>query len=233
VNRRLCAVVLACTLAGAGVALGQFLEAVVPVGDTPGEILWNPTYNKVYCVNEQDASVTVISGATNEVLTTIDVGDYPSFLCLSADGRKVHCSRGAENRLVVIDARSDTVLKTLSIPGYPGHMVYNSTMNKLYISCNDDPVYRITVMDCGPDTILHHVSVRDVGRLLWHPSTNSVFCYTDRDADTAKIIDCFGDTVVHVLPIDNGGYGGLVPELGEWPGLSIWPSCRARTLTYR
>jgi YVTN family beta-propeller protein len=197
--------------AAAGESSGQYLEAVVPTGDTPTWIVWSPAVNKVYCSNEQDASITVISGETNEVIATIQVGDYPSFLCLNADGSKVYCARGAEDRLVVIDAVADTVLKTLGIPNYPGHTVFNSTMNKLYISCSDDPVFRIAVLDATADTLLRYIPVRGVGRLLWHPGTNRVFSYTVWGADTVKVIDCLTDEVVVRLPVPTGPNA-----LGTW-----------------
>ncbi len=193
-NRRFCAALVLVTLAGARVSRGQYLEAIVPTGDTPVELVWSRVWNKVYCSNSQDASVTVISGATNEVLTTIPVFDYPGFLCLNADESKLYCTGGEnDDQLAVIDAVADTVLKVLTIPYRPGHMVMNTSMNKLYISCNDDPVYRITVLDAGADTVLRHVPARDVGRLLWHPTTNRVFSC---GADTIRVIDCVTDQVV-------------------------------------
>jgi YVTN family beta-propeller protein len=182
-NLRFRAAVIACVLAGAGMVLGQYLEAVVPTGDSPGELIWSRVWNKVYCSNTQDASITVISGESNQVLTTIQVGDYPGYLSLNSDESKLYCTRGEENRLVVIDTRADTVLKTLNIPNYPGHMVYNQSMDKLYISCNDDPVYRIVVLDATADTVLSYIPARGVGRLLWHPVTNRVVdCLTDEIA---------------------------------------------------
>jgi len=190
--------------AAGGESCGQYLEAVVPTGVTPVQILWDPAVNKVYCSNEQDASITVISGETNQVLTTIQVGDYPIFLCLNADGSKLYCSRGEEDRLVVVDTRADTVMKTINITHRPGHMVCNSTMNKLYISCNDDPVYRITVLDATADTVLRYIQVLGIGPLLWNPASNRVFCYTIWNADTMKVIDCATDELVERMPLNDG-----------------------------
>ncbi|MEO0077917.1 MAG: YncE family protein, partial [candidate division WOR-3 bacterium] len=156
---------LACFLLAGGVNHGQYLEAVVPTGDTPIDVVWSPLVNKVFCANSQDASITVISGETNEVLSTIPVGDYPTFLCLNSDGSKVYCTRGEDNKLVVINAAAESVLKIVDVPYFPLSMVYNEQMSKLYISCNDDPVYRITVLDAVADTVLRHIPVRGVGRL--------------------------------------------------------------------
>jgi YVTN family beta-propeller protein len=175
------------------VALGQYLEAVVPTGDSPGELIWSRVWNKVYCSNTQDASITVISGESNQVLTTIQVGDYPGYLSLNSDESKLYCTRTEdENRLVIIDVGADTILKTLSIPNRPGPMAYNATMDKMYISCNDDPVYRIVVLDATADTISRYIPARGVGRLLWHPVTNRVFSC---GSDTIRVIDCLTDEI--------------------------------------
>ncbi len=203
---------LACFLLAGGVSYCQFLEAVVPTGVSPVELVWNRAWNKVFCSNSQDASITVISGATNEVLATIPTFDYPGFLCLNEDGTKLYCTGGEnDDQLAVTDAIADTVMKTVTIPYRPGHMVYNATMNKLYISCNDDPVYRITVLDAVADTVLRHIPVRGVGRLLWNPASNRVFCYTDWGEDTVKAVDCETDEVAARVPVDGGGY-----QLGDW-----------------
>jgi len=201
-NRRFGAAVIACALAGAGVALGQYLEAVVPTGDSPGELVWSRVWNKVYCSNTQDASITVISGESSQVLTTIQIGDYPGYLCLNSDESKLYCTRtNDENRLVIIDVGADTILKTLSIPNRPGPMAFSATMAKLYISCSDDPVYRIVVLDARADTVLQYIPVLGVGSLLWHPVTNRIFCYTVWNEDTVKVVDCLTDQVVNRTPL--------------------------------
>lgn len=103
--------------AEAAVSRAQSWAVTIRVGDSPTDLLWNPATNRVYCANGRDATVTAISGESNQVLTTIQVGDYPTFLCLNGDGSKVYCTCGEENSLVVIDAVADTVIKSLTQPG--------------------------------------------------------------------------------------------------------------------
>ncbi len=214
-NCLLRAALLAGALAGAGPSSAQFLEAVLPCGDSPIDIVWSPGVNKIFCANSQDASITVIDGDSNFVRSTIFVGDYPSFLCLNGDGTKLYCARGEENTLTVIDAVAETVLKQVSIPNYPGPMCFNTTMNKLYVACNDDPVYRIAVLDASADTVLRYIPVRGVGRLLWHPATNRVFTC---GADTIRVIDCVTDQII----VRMRGGDDLVLQSGERTGL---PGC--------
>ena len=73
------ALLLSCLFLATG--RSQYLEAVVPVGAVPTDVLWNPTSNKVYTANNQSGSVTVISGTSNQVLATVAVADYPVSLC--------------------------------------------------------------------------------------------------------------------------------------------------------
>ncbi len=190
---------LAAVLLAAGAGYCQYLEATIPVGDTPGDILWNPTSNKVYCVNEQDGTVSVISGETNQVIATVAVPDYPIFLEWNSTGNKVYCASGEYDRLAVIDGAGDTLLGSLRVPGYPNTMAYNARMNKLYIDCYDNG--RVAIIDGGPDTLLRNLTVCGdyVGTTpAWHPTTNRIFLSLD-GADSVKVIDCATDTVVESL----------------------------------
>jgi YVTN family beta-propeller protein len=73
-NMKLCAILI---FAFITLTNAQWLETTITVGDFPGALVYNPTNNKVYCANEGSASVTVIDGATNTVITTIGVGNSP------------------------------------------------------------------------------------------------------------------------------------------------------------
>uniref|UniRef100_A0A7C6EBE9 YncE family protein n=1 Tax=candidate division WOR-3 bacterium TaxID=2052148 RepID=A0A7C6EBE9_UNCW3 len=49
----------------------QWLEATIPVGRSPYDLCCNPLFNKVYCANLDDSSVTVIDAKYNSVIKTI------------------------------------------------------------------------------------------------------------------------------------------------------------------
>ena len=55
----------------------QWLETTIAAGSSPFALVYNTTNNKVYCANYGSNNVTVIDGATNDVITTIPVGDHP------------------------------------------------------------------------------------------------------------------------------------------------------------
>jgi YVTN family beta-propeller protein len=198
VNLRALPVFLLLALA-ATAGQGQYLEATIPGGDTPVNLLWNPTSNKVYVSNEQDGSVTVIDGATNQVRATIPVADYPSFLCFNSIENKVYCTSGESNRLMVIDGVGDTLLKTVHVPGYPSGMAYNQTRNKLYVGCHDNNTVR--VVDAHADTVIRTIdAVASPTCLLWHPGTDRVFC-SQWEQGSVLVIDCATDSIVSRLVV--------------------------------
>jgi YVTN family beta-propeller protein len=177
-------------------ARGQYLEATIPVGDTPYDLLWNPTSNKVYCANEQGASVTVISGSTNGVLSTIGVAEYPIALAWNSRNNKVYCASGESNRLTVIDGVGDTVITTVAMSGFPNSMVYNSSSNKLYVTCYDDG--RLRVLDGATDEVVASIAVGEAPlRPAWNPISNRVFCPVNYPPlDSIAVIDCQTDQKV-------------------------------------
>jgi len=200
----LCAALL--LLGGVFVSAGrsQFLEAVIPVGDTPTDVLWNPASNKVYTANNQDGTVSVIAGATNQVIATVRVADYPTFLCYNSVGNKVYATCGDPDWLYVIDGVGDTVIRRVRMRGYPTTMVFNATMNKLYVLCYDDQMVR--VYDGSADTLVAEVWLGFTpGTLLWHPVTNRVFCSL-YGTDSVLTIDCAVDQVTERLAVGSHPY---------------------------
>jgi len=200
-------ILLGCLLVRAG--RGQFLESVIPVGDTPSDVLWNPVNNKVYTANSQGGTVTVIDGATNQVLATVPVADDPTFLCHNSVNNKIYCTSPESNWLSVIDGIGDSLIRKVRVRGGPTRMVFNATMDKLYIVCIDDRMVR--VYDGLADTLVAEVWFGDLNvpyTALWHPASNRVFCTTDSDAeiDTVFVIDCASDEIAERRPTGSGPY---------------------------
>jgi YVTN family beta-propeller protein len=199
-NTRAFVVVLVVTSLTASIAVGQYLEATIPVGHTPTSILWNPTSNKVYVCNEQSGSVSVISGATNQVVATITGMDYPVGLAWNSVRNKVYCTDGEGNRLVVIDGVGDSVLARVHVSGWPNKMTYNSALDKLYIACNDNQ--RVVVVDGATDDVLTTIAMgSDPFWPVWSPTTNRVFCPLDIDLDSVAIINCWTDERVGAVAV--------------------------------
>jgi len=177
----------------------QYLEATIPVGHLPADVLWNPTSNKVYVANTESYDVTIIDGATNAVIGTVPVpaNSYLADLCWNSVENKVYCTSTDPDWLNVIDGAGDSLLHRVRMRGGPTYMAYNATMNKLYVTCFDD--YMVRVYDGAADTLVAEVWLGDLNfphTLFWHPVSNRVFCTTWGNADSVMVVDCALEQVV-------------------------------------
>lgn len=197
----LAALLWACLFPAIGQA--QYLEQTIRLSGQPLSALWNPTGNKAY-VGTWAGLVTVIDGATNEVIANVAVGDYPLGLCWNSVNNKVYATYPNADMLYVIDAVGDTLIKRVTMSGYPRWMTFNPKMNRVYVDCRTD--HAIRVYDGAADTLA--AEMRFGGQIipyksLWHPAFNRLFCATYGsypDADTVYVIDCSADTITERWP---------------------------------
>jgi len=93
----------------------QWLEATIqlPGSSGPMALGWNPQNDKVYCADSGADNVTVLNGATNQVMATVQVGDGPHFFCYNPHDNKMYCSIYYGGNVVAIDGASNQVVATV------------------------------------------------------------------------------------------------------------------------
>ncbi|TWI98641.1 gliding motility-associated-like protein [Mucilaginibacter frigoritolerans] len=110
-------------------------------GSVPHSICVSPDGSKLYVANSNSQSVSVVSLATNTVVSNISVGSVPYGMCVSPDGSKLYVANNASNNISVVNLANNSVT---AIPiGSPqgislsadGSILYatNSTDNQLWI----------------------------------------------------------------------------------------------------
>ena len=107
---------------------------------------YNPTDNKIYCAIQgseeaiPDSAVSVIDGATNEVIVTARVGCNPGALCYSSANNKVYCANtgdplySPDRTVSVIDGATNDVITTLEVGPTPMDLAYSPTQNRVYVA---------------------------------------------------------------------------------------------------
>ena len=88
-------------------------------GSDPCALCYNPQDNKVYCANDDSDSVTVIDGASNQVITTVAAGSGPCALCYNPQDNKVYCANTDSDNVTVIDGASNQVIATVAAGSEP------------------------------------------------------------------------------------------------------------------
>jgi DNA-binding beta-propeller fold protein YncE len=182
----------------------QWLETSIRVGGGPGELMYVPSVNKVYCVNDNPTAVSIIDCATNAVRATVAMPGSSVPLTWSDEYNRVYFGSEAptcpssDNRqgdqIVVIDAVGDTVVASLPCAASPASAAYCGALGKLYVMCIGDGS-AIEVIDAARDSIVKRISVPLYAEGIgWCPTTNMVFFANDR-GDSMRVIDCSNDQV--------------------------------------
>jgi len=102
------------------------------VGDGPYALVWNSTNNTVLCANSDNTDVTVIDGATNQVITTVPVGGGPNTLIWNSTNNKVYCANGNSDNVTIINGANNQVVTTIAVGNMPFAFAWNSIQNRTY-----------------------------------------------------------------------------------------------------
>jgi YVTN family beta-propeller protein len=78
------------------------VTATVPVGEFPFGVAANRKTNIIYATNEEDSSVSVISGRTSKVVATIRVGGLPLGVAANPDGNTAYVANATDNTVSVL-----------------------------------------------------------------------------------------------------------------------------------
>jgi len=157
----------------------------VKVGAEPLAISINPQTNRVYVANSGNGTVSIIDGATDKVIATVDVGMLPTVIAVNSTNNKVYIARTFSNSMSIIDGASNTVA-TLE-PGIQADAIaVNPVTNRLYMLNYESK--NVTVLD-GSNASLSKISTP---AHLWgigmNPATNTVYA-GNTGGSTLTIVD--------------------------------------------
>ena len=97
--------------------LAQSAVTTIRVGNGPWGVAINPTTNRIYVANFMSNDVSVVDGATNQLLATVPVGFQNRFVAVSSIENRIYVagSRPGEvaGQLAYIDGQSHNVLGPL------------------------------------------------------------------------------------------------------------------------
>ena len=82
----------------------------IPAGTDPEQFGIESDRRRLYALNEDAGTASVVDTKTHEVLTTVLVGIEPEGVAVSPDGRWVYVTAETSNTVSVIDARTNKVV---------------------------------------------------------------------------------------------------------------------------
>ena len=146
---------------------------MVKVGKGPIALAMNSRTNRIYVVNGDSDSVSVIDGKQDAVIATIGIraGSYPYVIAADEATNKIYVANTYSDYLIVIDGTTNSVtrFKTGSADG----IIVDPHSNTIFITTYEDPYIRIVNAATGAMTKV------DVARIFgeWL-SINQPICST-------------------------------------------------------
>ncbi|MGA2370844.1 MAG: YncE family protein [Candidatus Korobacteraceae bacterium] len=194
----------------------------------------NPTTNKIYvanyCGNDVNCfslgTVTVIDGATNNIITTVTVGYYPYALAVNPTTNKIYVANfcgndpncGSTGTVTVIDANNNYTPSTVNVDVGPDAVAVNSTTNYIYVAnawCNTFP----TCFSAGTVTAINGTNNStqsvNVGVYPYHLALNSATNKIYVSNDCGNDLDCASLGTVTV--IDGATNNTTTVNVGAYP----------------
>jgi YVTN family beta-propeller protein len=108
----------------------------IPVGNNPQFMVMNTATNKLYVTNRNDGTVSVINGATNQVIKTITVGPNPVGADANPLTNRIYITNYGNrkgNTVSIIDGNADQVIATVTVQYAPIIAAVNPVTNKIYV----------------------------------------------------------------------------------------------------
>lgn len=104
----------------------------IATGATPCAVAINPATKRIYVVNHEDHTVTMIDGTQGKALATVEVGEKPQALALDAKANRVYVANVHGDSISVIDGARNVVIETLRTGHNPYALAVNEGAARLY-----------------------------------------------------------------------------------------------------
>jgi YVTN family beta-propeller protein len=202
------------------VTIHPWFETSIEVPFRPSAMVWNETDNKIYVGGGGD-SLTIIDGATNNIITNIRVNPtlgnppfpdngYERGLVWNPINNKVYAA--GQDSVTIIDGTTNNIITTVprGIPKEIGAMVWNSINNKVYVA--NDSSDNVTVIDGVTNNVIATVPVGDFPGWAVYNSTNNKVYVGNHYESSVSVIDGATNNVIATIPT------------GERPCAGVWNS---------
>jgi YVTN family beta-propeller protein len=172
------------------------------LGASPQSLVWNPTSNKLYSINQCDwgsGSISIIDGASHLPIFTLAMGDAPSAVVLNSTNNTIFCANAYSNDVRVVDGVSDQITDTITVSNYPVDILWNPTSNKIYTAnANGNSV---SIINGSTHALLTTVPTGSKPlRLSWNGINNKIYA-ANYGSSTVTVIDGFSNNAIATIPV--------------------------------
>jgi len=176
----------------------------IPVGNEPGDGVFNSNYTRFYVANKSDSTVSVIDTTSNLVIAIITIPiTYIRYLSYASDYNKLYVTSEQDDTLTVIDCNTNLIIGTPIPTGNEPRTTTYVPYNKYLYSYDQ---YGITVVDTYDDTVVTNINLSQPNGAYngtYNPDKRYIYTFNIQD-DTISVIDVVTNTIVTTVSTDIG-----------------------------
>jgi YVTN family beta-propeller protein len=105
---------------------------VIPVGKLPCALALNEQTHKLYAVNYEDQTLSVIDTAKAQIVAVLPLGDHPQAVAVDVRRNRIYVANVHGNSVTVIDGSRDAILATYPARQNPYGLAVDSETGYLY-----------------------------------------------------------------------------------------------------
>jgi YVTN family beta-propeller protein len=111
---------------------GAALGASIPMGHCPQPAVVNPATNRIYVANALDNSVSVVDGALNTVIATVQTGTRPIAVAINQATNTIYVANYFANTVSVINGATNSTTSTVTV-AQPNRIAVDARANLVYV----------------------------------------------------------------------------------------------------
>ncbi|MGB6429427.1 MAG: Ig-like domain repeat protein [Candidatus Acidiferrales bacterium] len=141
-----------CALVAAPCARAQTVTTSVFSGAAPYAVAVNPVTNKIYVANQNAGSVTVIDGATNNIVS-VSTGSSPDAIAVDPVTNQIYVANLGSGTVTVIDGPTNaTTTLTLPAGSAPNAIAVDAATNIVFVADEIAGTGSVTIINGASDT---------------------------------------------------------------------------------
>jgi YVTN family beta-propeller protein len=179
-------------------ASAQTIIGTIKLGEggySPWDVAVNPSTNRIYTSDLDSNTVSVIDGASDNVVATVSVGANPYGVVVNPSTNRIYTADTGSNTVSVIDGTNNNVVATVSTGASPWAVAVNPATNRIYTVhfWSSDTV---SVIDGATNSVVTTISVGNTPfDIAVNSSTNRIYT-ANFSSNTVSVIDGASNSVV-------------------------------------
>lgn len=170
------------------IARNDYPTKTVRLAQQPRGGAINEKTNRIYYSNAAVAKMSVVDGANDEVVATIDLplSSFPLVNAVDEGRNKIYTALYGGNSIAVIDGDSNQVEKFISVGANPIWVRYLPSLDRVFVSVEGEK--RVLVINPDTDAIIQSIAVSGKPyRIFFDAGTNYVYI-NHRDENSVTIL---------------------------------------------